>query len=195
MFANGIVTRLGVLSDTVFGVATAINELNQAVGYSTSFDGATQALLFANGTVTVLGQLPGGAYSVATGINNQGQIVGTAQLPSGDMRAVMFENGVAISLGTLPGGSNSAASGINNFGQVVGNSDGQAALFQNGTVEALPNLPNLSADEPVFFSGASAINDRGQIVGFDSYSPQGGLVHPVIWALAAQFGAPMPGHP
>jgi len=76
----------------------------------------------------------------------------------------------AIDLGTL-GGSHSTASDINSSGRIVGTADippidgfnaYHAFLYSSGVMLDLGNL----YPEPTFFSGASGINDIGQIAGF-----------------------------
>lgn len=112
--------------------------------------GSTRAFMFANGTFSDLGL----DASTATGINSRRQIVGTS-----NGHAFLYERGATRDLGTLGGGS-SSAKGINDRGDVVGMStDAQSQpqpFIYDGAMKALPG-PS--------YSGAVAINNRGQVVG------------------------------
>ncbi len=111
-------------------------------------------------TITDLGSLGGGA-SEAFGINKKGQVVGQSSY-----HAFSWDDGTMTDLGTLMGGQQSSAEDINAISQVVGWSqisggDGErhAFLRQNGAMQDLGTLGGLE-------SGATAINDSGQVVGF-----------------------------
>jgi len=122
----------------------------------------------------------GGTYSQAFGINKLGQVVGASTTANGDFHAFRTARNRAINpatddLGTL-GGTSSQAFGVNKFGQVVGSStysttdNGQYHAFLYDIKGHLLDLNSLiSPDSPSNFSvltQASAINDRGQIVGY-----------------------------
>jgi probable HAF family extracellular repeat protein len=78
MSASGVVTLLGSLggatSNGFTGVATAVNDLGQVVGYSYLDDVNRHAFRYTNGTLSDLGSL--GGYSGANAINDKGIIVG-----------------------------------------------------------------------------------------------------------------------
>jgi probable HAF family extracellular repeat protein len=90
-----------------------------------------------------------------------------------------------IDLGTLPGDVESLALDINDVGQVVGRSgmggggcdalecNGNAVLWENGTVTDLGTLPNHN------YSEARAINNQGEIVGLSGSWGSGN--HAVLW--------------
>jgi len=90
-----------------------------------------------------------------------------------------------IDLGTLPGDVVSGALDINDRGQVVGRSgmggagcdtlecNGNAVLWENGTVTDLGTLPNHD------YSEARAINNQGEIVGLSGSWGSGN--HAVLW--------------
>ena len=112
----------------------------------------------------------GGSSSTANGINNSGQVVGTSNTKMGNYHAFLTAPNQAINpttddLGTL-GGRFSTATAINNLGQVVGSSGTGAFLYTNGKLNDLNSLV-----APNSFGGfssldiATAINDKGQIVG------------------------------
>jgi probable HAF family extracellular repeat protein len=160
--------------------ATAINSLGQVVGFSNSpSDSALRAFLYSGGAFTDLGTL-GGNTSLALGMNNRGQVVG-ASVPAFDdgmSHAFLFDHGTLTDLGMLPGTFSAVATGINDSGQIVGScgfdhigtrvgnhtstqtsfSD-HAFIYQNGVMTDLGSLNGMSG------SIATAINDRGEIVG------------------------------
>ncbi len=131
-------------------------------------------------TITELSPLTtGGGYSQSYAINNNGQVAGWWQSSgSGTYQAVLWQDGSVAALGVNTG-SAFKTYGINNPGQVVGgggysletSSTSTAFLWQNGTVTTLGTLGGAS--------GATAINDNGQIVGF-SYD-SAGYRHAVLW--------------
>lgn len=101
----------------------------------------------------------GGTYSYAHGINDLGQVVGNADSATG-RHACVWQSGTVTDLDA--NGQSSVANSINNLGQVVGNrivgSSSHAYLWQGGTATDLGVLAGTG-------SGASGINDKGQIVG------------------------------
>ena len=131
--------------------------------------------------ITKLEGVPGfnERYNDAYAINEAGQVAGTSYKDRVG-RGWLWENGTTTNLGTLCGngecGDESHASDINEAGQVVGSSNMNqypgtffAFLWQNGVMSDLGIRPA---------SGASAINDVGQIVGVYS-SPSG--QHAFLW--------------
>jgi len=185
IYANGAMRDLGAGSDAAgSSCALAVNDSGAAAGRSSAgtlviWDGASVVSLgitgdiggidtsgvvvgtYRDGTTTTAFrytngalQAIAGANSAASDINARGQIAGTA-----DGRAFLFENGTLRDLGTL-GGARSSANGLNDLGRVVGmasDSNGQPQPFVfDGTMRALPG-PG--------YSGAVAINNRGQVIG------------------------------
>ena len=170
--ANGAVTGpidLGTLGGS-YSAAEAINDKGQVVGYSATAEGPTRATTWKNGQIAALPTL-GGLHSFARDINNAGQIAGQsdtgAYTPIGGniYHATRWDNGVPMDLGTL-GGTHSAGLAINARGEVVGDSlaargsnlGNQATLWSEGAATRL---------DIARFSIATAVNDKGQVVGYE----------------------------
>jgi hypothetical protein len=110
-------------------VATALNDLDQVVGYFNSFDPFAHGFLY-DGTGHTYYQLDlPGAYSTAlTGINTQGDIVGWSQVPESDGAiGFIYKNGAFTRLDVprldpnAPGVTVNIVTGINDDGVIVGN--------------------------------------------------------------------------
>ena len=169
LWQNGVLTDLGTLGGTSAG-ASAINAFGQIVGSATvaAPAGQSHAVRWDNGTIT---DLTPGRSAGASGINDSGDIAGAFV---GTWSAFLWRNGVFTSLGQLgPGGASPSA--INNSAQIVGSSyiaqqgpEGvpftHAFLWQNGV---MTDLGTLAANED---SGATGINNLGQIVGWSSFT-------------------------
>ncbi len=172
LWQDGVTTVLGDL----YGVAYAINNAGQIVGYDGGVYDGGGPCVWENGIKYYLNDLmPTGAsllMDTAYEINDAGQIVGWG-FSGAEIHAFLysdddgtFANGGAVltDLGTL-GGDTSDAQGLNNAGQVVGWSNtasfvtsNHAFLYRDG---AMTDLDTLGSD----YSSAEAINDAGQAVG------------------------------
>lgn len=140
------------------GIANAVNDAGQIVGWIRLSSGDQRATLWDNRRVVDLGT----PTSMAFDINRAGAIVGSAVLTPGVRHAVLWTNGQAVDLGTL-GGNYSIAYAINDRNQVVGLSatasgEHHAFLWENGTMKDLM-IPSVS------HAWANDINNRGQIAG------------------------------
>jgi len=171
--AGASVTDLGTFGGEG-STAFAINDAGQVAGTSYSYsDTPTRGFLYSSGTMSAI-QTAGSTY--AYGINNGGTVVGgmTVSTPDGDVQHAYTWTGSGFTdLGTLAIGDGSRAFAINGRGEVVGaaantfngapNFPENPFLYRNGTMSDMGNLGGI-------WSGATSINDRGQVVGFSGTS-------------------------
>ena len=146
--------------------AADINNRGQVVGSSATVAGF-EAILWEHGNLMSLGDLPGGATnSGAAAINELGTVVGTGSTARG-FRAFVWRNGVMRQLRLPPElqqAASAGASDINQSGVIVGGAGGGIGIplvwpSRNKEALVLP-IPTLFTD-----AIASAVNDRGDIVG------------------------------
>jgi probable HAF family extracellular repeat protein len=179
LWQNGSLLDIGSGADPD-SEATSINERTQVLGVSGTIDPngvmfKSSGFLWENGAMRSLGTLALGWNGWMGAINDRGQVVGQRR-----GHATVWENGKPRDLATTPR-EYSDATDINNRGQIVGhwsrNADAveRAALWQGGRLTLLPNLRGGTT------SGAYAINDRGQIVGWAE--TKSGDWHAVLWTL------------
>jgi probable HAF family extracellular repeat protein len=199
LYQGGVMHDLGELNGPS-SWAGDINSARQVVGGAYS-GGSTpgnvaysHAVLWENGVIRDLGTL-GGSFSDAAAINDSGQVVGWADTTYpqsvGDdthpPHAFLWENGVMRNLGTLiePERFTSYAYDINATSQVVGESStrnsygtqvNRAVLWENGVIRDLGTLGGEGKS-----SGAKAINDTGQVVGWSHYISYSSLYHAFLW--------------
>jgi uncharacterized membrane protein len=163
---------------------------------------------------------PGGSMAEALRVNNRNQIIGSVVLSDEREQAALWEGGQLTILGDLGGGF-SQALGINHFNQIVGIShipspqsvtvptDGSNAItFANEADRAFycssPGNPLVDLNTLIpstsrwILLAATAINDRGQIVGYGlidkatgsqarpTYAPRGFILIPRTAQLPAQ---------
>jgi probable HAF family extracellular repeat protein len=143
-----------------------INRRGQVVGRSaTATWGGNHAFLWEKGEVTDLH--PTGGENQAFGINDLGQVVGVVGVSSG-YHVALWDQGVMTDLGGFEGFYLTEAWDINNRGQIVGHGyesrdDPNASfafIWEDGEFTDLGNLGGAGAR-------ATAINIRGQVVGYD----------------------------
>jgi probable HAF family extracellular repeat protein len=186
----GVMTQLPTLGGNN-GFATGLNNAGVGVGWAeTRVHDRTctgsQVLQFKavvygprEGEIHALSALGNDPDSAATAINDKGQIVGISGIcgiavggPSA-ANAVLWENGKVVKLGNLGGGGNNTPMIINNRGVIAGfsdlpgddggaNANFHAALWTKTDGSKPEDLGTLPGD---FFSEATGLNDRGQIVG------------------------------
>jgi len=179
VYKNGVTSHPGGSSVSFTGVNNSGEICGTIAVPEAGTLGNTNAMLFRNGVITNLGTL-GGPNSLALGLNNKGQIVGYFTLPSdyNNFHAFLWQNGRMFDIGTLGPASDalnyySQATAINDHGQIVGYSlttSGliDAFLWQNGVMRDLGVVPGIN--DPDRSISASAINNRGEIVGSQNNS-------------------------
>lgn len=146
-----MLTSVGSLGGSDSAIS-AINDNNQAIGYSTTSDGGTHPFLFTGGRIHDLSADYG--ISAANALNNRVEVAG-----SSGSRAMVLRNGTVNTFGP----ANSAATSINNGGEVAGDFyvnglPNQASLYSQGQFTKLGTLGG-------GFSVATALNDDGAVIG------------------------------
>jgi len=142
------------------GKPKAVNRVDMVVG-TFPLGAGERAFLWASGAATELGTL-GGTKSRGNSINDKGTVVGSATVAGdGTSHAFLYDNGDMKDLGTL-GGTYSSANDINNFGVVVGGAYNASNRMTAFVWDLGGMRPLLNAGET---SSATAINDRGAVVG------------------------------
>nr|WP_315196754.1 hypothetical protein [uncultured Aquabacterium sp.] len=174
--AHSVLWHQGSIQDLSVAARTAntsmlefrrINDQGLAVGYHIAADGTGNGVAASwseSGGLTLLGAEF--SYGIARDVNNSGAIVG-----EDNGWATIWHNGVAT---MLEGGLNGAAYDINEGGLVVGTAlDEQgllrAALWDKDSLTLLNQL----ASEFSTLSGATAVNERGEVVGYSQRIGEG----------------------
>jgi len=128
--------------------------------------------------VVDLGTL-GGAISDAWAVNVHGDVTGQAADATGAMHPFRWHNGTMTSLGALdPSAPFGYGADINDRGWIVGSIDAAGGTAMHGFLwrdGKMTDLGTLGGR----FSGATAINDRGQIVGRSETAS--GEWHAFLW--------------
>lgn len=173
---TGIVMPDGVTSSAAYG----INSLGQVAGVYITEDEIWHAYFTGNNGIGVsdFGSSISSRISAATDINDSGDIVGWFVSSDYAKHAFISDiNGVgAIDLGTA--GLSSDAQGINNSGQVLVNSEIPVTYATHAFISGNNgiNLTDIGTLGGIS-SGASDINNSGQVVGGSPTSNSGNVPH------------------
>lgn len=149
-------------------LATALNNAGDVQGIASTKNGGVAFLRRADGTVIDLGTF-GGRFSNSYHLDDDGRAVGEAQTAGEETHAFLYSGGKMEDLGTLPGHKYGSAHGINQEGWIVGGSGvsltapktWRAFIYRDGVMHDLNEF--IPRDSGYTLTGASAINDRGQI--------------------------------
>jgi probable HAF family extracellular repeat protein len=129
----------------------------------------SRLMVMALSTITVFAavQTNSPVDSQANAVNDFGIIVGQRCSGDGTCRATLwFRDLFVVDLGTLPNGTNSVATGVNNLGEIVGYSNASATGEMHAVLWLWGRIRDLGVLGPEYVSSrATAINDRGTIVG------------------------------
>jgi probable HAF family extracellular repeat protein len=169
IYTSGQLTSLNLAAVGATGsIATGINDRGDIVGQA-HYRGVSRAFVLSSiGVFEPLHTL-GGNHAAAHDINESGIVVGASRTASDTFYlAFMFDQNQVSNLGTL-GGLSSSANAINDHSIIVGSSTTvnnvqHAALFVPGStpIDLAPTWAQ---------SGAGDVNNRGQIVGFVTNTP------------------------
>jgi probable HAF family extracellular repeat protein len=167
---SGQSTPLAGVPSDANSFAFAINDESAVAGVIESPQDMRfkQAFSWSEGKLTFLPTL-GGKYSLARSINHSGTIVGASESHDGFYHAVVWKAGAVTELRALDGGDTSYANDVSGNGEIVGQSnDGpnRQAKAVRWTVDGA--IAMLRTQPGSVFSNALAVNDRGQVVGFDN---------------------------
>jgi probable HAF family extracellular repeat protein len=170
-------TDLGTLGGTE-SWATSVNASGDVVGTSATRNGEYHAFRWTRGSgMTDLGTL-GGTSSYPAKISDSGYVVGTSTTADGSEHAFLWTpSSHMVDLGVLPGCSSSWAIDVNVQGQVVGRS-----CFRGFSWTAATGMVGLGA--PSTDSGATAVNDSGQVVGWMAVDANNWIYHAFLWTAA-----------
>lgn len=187
LWQDGSLTDLGSLGEDYDSQAWALNDLGQIVGWS-GRAGGNSALLWHNGTTTDINAAMGASNSIAWGINGLGTIVGQGNLLPGFSKGFVYTpGGGGVAAGTLPGYMGGANRGINDSQVLVGDSFffGDPSRAHTAMPDPRGNYASQALGHAGYsFSIASAINNRGTIVGWSD----GGEGVPGSWNAAIFTG-------
>jgi uncharacterized membrane protein len=153
------------LGDCCGGVAKAINESDQIVGYMWSSDHRYEAFLW-DRTHGIARLAPSERFSTALAINKAGDVLVETT------RGYSIYHQASSSLSKIPLGKG-VATGLNDLGQIVGAAGPVKDHFRaliwdavNGTRDLNSLVPD---DSGWVLEGAAAINNKGQIVGWGEH--------------------------
>jgi len=160
------VVTLDLPSGSTSGIATAINNHGQAVGYVEK-SGVRMPVLWSNGSVTELGLL-GGSLGEANDINDFGQVVGISSTSQGN-RAFLWDSGVLKNIGNVSQEVfYTTATTITNSGHIYGSyfAIDTKEVAVEWTNPGKVDLPRVAFGPFTFpFSNVYSANEVGQVVG------------------------------
>jgi len=168
----------GAASTTVNGINTAGDMVGE---YQLTVGGQNHGFLLSQGQFTSF-DCAGATATLPNGINDAGQIVGIAYTADGGSKAFVYDGQTCTTI-AYPGASITEGNGINNAGVIAIRAGALGVRFRGFTYSAGKFTPVIPPGQfPV--SGATGINNVGQIVGYrnnsccwDSFLQQNGKFH------------------
>lgn len=155
----------GAILTRVYG----INSVGDAVGDFLDTAEVEHGFLLRGGNFTII-DVPGATSTAALGINDNGQISGSFGRSGEKIRGFLLE-GQNWTILDFPDSLGTSAGGINNAGEIVGSYDTpdnfHGFTWNNGQF--------VTVDGPTSFTVLYAVNNLGNIVGLDGYSPYSGF--------------------
>jgi probable HAF family extracellular repeat protein len=161
---TGLSRELPPLPGDSASVAYAINNIGQAVGYSSGAGGERAVSWTPAGQPTAL-LAPGGAQARAYGLNQRGDVVGVAGQASARRPVLWAADGTVNELPVLPGFAAGEAAWLNVRGDVVGYSATAAELRHATLWPAAGGAVDIGTLAGGNASQAFGINDAGAVVG------------------------------
>lgn len=177
LWRDGAMRDLGAAGGNVEGIVyhvVALNDRGEVASTRIPKGGAPRAVLWRKGTMRDLGTLgPAFAASHGYGINERTQVVGLSTMSDDGLgHAFLWQKGTMRDIATPTGGvqlvwawaindrSQAAGVGARVVGKELDEKTVRAYRWQNGRITSLGTLPGFVS------SGPTAINNKGQIVGF-----------------------------
>ena len=166
-----------------WAMGEGINDFGRVVGAASDARGRSHAFSWSElGGVHDLGTL-GGSFAAATAINGSSQVVGWSSTVSEDVHAFIMTVGQPgmRDLGTPAGGIASWANDIADDGTVVGRWETAAGWSRAFVWTPTAGMRELPVDSSFGDVEATAVNSRGQIVGFATRIETGTL-RALLWS-------------
>ena len=173
LYENGAWTLIKA-EGSLAAKAVDVNARGQVLGSEYHPEHGLRTFIWENGEFSYLDGL---ALDYPTAINDRGQVVGWYWDDTDNARSILWSERAVVEIDTP--GVETYVEDINNAGQAVGSYylDGtrRAFILERGEVKDLPVLTGAQT------SGATAINERGLVVGYVTAGPDLPTARAVIW--------------
>lgn len=167
---------LGTLGGTR-SEAIAVNANGQVLGNSTtSTDPFYRPFFWTASAGIVEIETPDAVRPIALALNDSGQVIGSMLVDSSPRGFSWTATDGAVDLGTL-GGLSTRPRALNDAGQVVGESQIAVGSTHAFFWSAAGGMTDLGGH----LSQANVVNDRGEVAGMRTYTPEDGTFHAFVW--------------